>query len=368
MMKILKICALTLAALFAISGQSSGQTFDLQLAQVLNNGVNFDVAVRIKANGSAFNMGSSNLVFDYTGGISTPTLLSFTNFSGGGFYDTITVTTPAAGRVSVNINYLGPANLGTAVPTSYADVATIRFNTTNPTGSAGLTWRLTAPSRVVVYKDDQTNEVSGGTFNNLAVGSLPIQLSSFTATYITGNQVTLRWTTVSETNSYGFEVQKSLGAGGPYSTIPGSFQAGQGTTTQPHNYSYTDANATAGDWYYRLKQSDLDGTLHFSDAIKPSGVNSVNGKQLPTVFSLDQNYPNPFNPSTQIEFAMPKESRVRLEVYNMLGQKIATLVDEVKTAGYHAVRFDATGLASGLYFYKLSTNEVSFLKKMMLLK
>ncbi len=89
---------------------------------------------------------------------------------------------------------------------------------------------------------------------------------------------------------------------------------------------------------------------------------------IPTVFALSQNYPNPFNPSTRIEFAVPKESRVRLEVYNMLGQKIATLVDEVRTAGNHAVQFDASGLASGLYFYKLSTNEVSFLKKMMLLK
>jgi hypothetical protein len=89
---------------------------------------------------------------------------------------------------------------------------------------------------------------------------------------------------------------------------------------------------------------------------------------IPTVFALSQNYPNPFNPSTRIEFALPKETRVRLEVYNMLGQKVATLVDEVRSAGNHGVTFDASGLASGLYFYRLSTNEVSFLKKMMLLK
>jgi len=89
---------------------------------------------------------------------------------------------------------------------------------------------------------------------------------------------------------------------------------------------------------------------------------------IPTVFALSQNYPNPFNPSTRIEFALPKETRVRLEVYNMLGQKVATLVDEVRSAGNYGVTFDAGSLASGLYFYRLSTNEVSFLKKMMLLK
>ncbi|HCV44341.1 MAG TPA: hypothetical protein DGH68_12710 [Bacteroidetes bacterium] len=121
-------------------------------------------------------------------------------------------------------------------------------------------------------------------------------------------------------------------------------------------------------WFYRLKQIDLDGSVHFTEGVQVDMLAGVSEKPLPKEFALDQNYPNPFNPSTKIEYAVPKESRVRLEVYNLLGQRIATLVDEVKSAGYYTASFDAVGLSSGLYFYRMNAGEVSFLKKMMLVK
>jgi len=96
-----------------------------------------------------------------------------------------------------------------------------------------------------------------------------------------------------------------------------------------------------------LKQTDLSGGTHFTDLVDPLGVTGVAGKPLPTVYSLSQNYPNPFNPSTVIEFALPKDAHVRLEVYNIIGQKVMTLVDEVRPAGYHSVKLDGTNLASG---------------------
>jgi hypothetical protein len=197
---------------------------------------------------------------------------------------------------------------------------------------------------------------------------LPIQLASFTAVAVNQNQVRLNWTTLSETNNYGFEVQKSKDGKTDYQTIPNSFVAGHQTSLQAHSYTFTDATASSGMWYYRLKQIDLDGGVHYSDAVKAEQVNGVKDKPLPTVFALNQNYPNPFNPSTIIEFALPKESRVTLEVYNLLGQRVATLVDETRPVGYYAVTFDAARLASGLYFYRLSTPQVSFLKKMAVVK
>jgi hypothetical protein len=91
-------------------------------------------------------------------------------------------------------------------------------------------------------------------------------------------------------------------------------------------------------------------------------------RAIPKEFQLTQNYPNPFNPATQIEFGVPKEARVTLEVYNLLGQKVATLVDEMQTAGYHTVNFNASSLPSGLYLYRMQAGEQSFIRKMMLVK
>ena len=89
---------------------------------------------------------------------------------------------------------------------------------------------------------------------------------------------------------------------------------------------------------------------------------------VPTEYSLNQNYPNPFNPSTKIRFALPKESQVTLKVYNILGEEVAKLVDQVVPAGYHAYTFDATKLASGIYIYRLEAGNYVDVKKMLLMK
>ncbi len=85
-------------------------------------------------------------------------------------------------------------------------------------------------------------------------------------------------------------------------------------------------------------------------------------------FSLDQNYPNPFNPATVIKFAIPADGKVKLNVYNILGQQVATLVNEFKTRGSYEVKFDASGLGSGMYIYKLESGNFSDSKRMMLVK
>jgi len=90
---------------------------------------------------------------------------------------------------------------------------------------------------------------------------------------------------------------------------------------------------------------------------------------IPASFALDQNYPNPFNPSTTIQFQVQKAGRVSLKVYNILGEQVATLLDEAKAAGSYAVSFDAGTLASGMYFYRLSSDAgLSETRKMVLLK
>jgi hypothetical protein len=199
------------------------------------------------------------------------------------------------------------------------------------------------------------------------VDPAPVQLASFTATVANRNRVQLNWMTISETNNYGFYVQKSLNETS-FERIAGSFQPGHGTTVQPHNYTFTD-ESEAGNWYYRLEQIDLDNTKHFSDPIHANVLTAVvSTKGLPIEFALQQNYPNPFNPTTQIRFDVPQESRVRLEVFSLIGQKVATVFDGIKSAGTHEVPFDATNMTSGVYVYTLTANNVTFTRKMVLMK
>ena len=127
-------------------------------------------------------------------------------------------------------------------------------------------------------------------------------------------------------------------------------------------------------YWWKVRAGNPDGWGPYSDqrsfvAIVDCSTDAVPlADDVPHEYALSQNYPNPFNPSTRIEFSLSKESYVRLEVFNMLGERVAVMVDERRPAGRYTEQFDASGLASGLYFYRMLANDVSFTKKMMLLK
>jgi hypothetical protein len=90
--------------------------------------------------------------------------------------------------------------------------------------------------------------------------------------------------------------------------------------------------------------------------------------ETPVDFALGQNYPNPFNPSTKINYSVPQSGLVSIVIYDLTGQKVATIVNEVKQPGNYEVEFNAAGLTSGVYFYKMTTNSFSQIKKMSILK
>ncbi len=199
-------------------------------------------------------------------------------------------------------------------------------------------------------------------------GTLPIQLANFTAVALDAQRVQLNWMTVSETNNYGFEVQKSLAADQDFQTLANSFVPGNGTTIEPHAYTFTDHHASPGSWYYRLKQIDLDGTVNYTDAVQVDVALGVSEDLQPLSFGLRQNYPNPFNPSTTIKYSITGTDRVTLKVYNLTGQLVRTIINEVQKPGLYSIQYDASTLAGGVYFYRLEAGKSVETRRFILLK
>ncbi|HAY32706.1 MAG TPA: T9SS type A sorting domain-containing protein [Ignavibacteria bacterium] len=180
--------------------------------------------------------------------------------------------------------------------------------------------------------------------------ALPVELSSFASTVI-GNDVTLQWSTSSETNNSGFNIERAVYNNGnlsEWSTV-GNVE-GHGNSTVSNSYSFTDRSLNAGIYTYRLKQIDFNGNFEYHN------LNSDVVIGVPTRFELMQNYPNPFNPSTRISFEIPTDGIVKLTVFDNSGKEVAVLSNGYKTTGYYTVDFNGSNLASGVYFYKLELN------------
>jgi len=187
-----------------------------------------------------------------------------------------------------------------------------------------------------------------GYFDNIVVnGIIPVELTSFTAS-VNDSEVLLSWTTATELNNSGFDVERNSGEG--FKAV--GFVSGFGTTTEFHSYNFIDPDVQAGIYTYRLKQVDFDGTFEYSDEVEIEVI-------APSEFTLEQNYPNPFNPSTTIKFSLPSSSYATLKIYDTLGEEVAVLLAKEFTAGTYEVEWNANGLPSGVYFYQLQTGDPS---------
>ena len=186
---------------------------------------------------------------------------------------------------------------------------------------------------------------------------VPVEFTSFFAN-VENNNVVLDWSTATETNNSGFQIERKL-MNSEYEAV--GFIIGAGTTTEPRSYSFTDNQLSMGEYTYRLKQIDYDGSFDYSSEISVEIT-------APSVYSLEQNFPNPFNPSTKINFSIAESGIVKIVVYNMLGQEVSLLLNDFEEAGQHTITFDASSLTSGVYFYKLETSNYIQTRKMILAK
>jgi hypothetical protein len=190
---------------------------------------------------------------------------------------------------------------------------------------------------------------------------VPVELSSFAAS-VNGNSVMLNWSTATELNNYGFDVERRKDE---KEWLKAGFVTGSGTSAEGRTYSFSDAGLSNGDYSYRIKQIDYNGTSKYYTLSQTVNIS------LPLVFELSQNYPNPFNPSTTIKYSVPQAARVSLKLYNVLGTEIAEFVNEMKEPGEFVYEFSTSkvkGLSSGVYFYTLQAGEMVKTKKMIILK
>ncbi|MCS7053230.1 MAG: T9SS type A sorting domain-containing protein [Ignavibacterium sp.] len=305
-------------------------------------------------------------------------------------------------RTGGNVNHIGFALVSTTIPTNLD----INYNCyfANGTNSFAAWWGSTGYTNLAAYKtavapQEQNTIFKDVSFNSLTnlhliapsdgdpelagtriIGiltdfdgqvrdtvnpyrgadeatTIPVELVSFSS-LIEGNNVKLLWTTATELNNYGFEIERKTNDGEFYKI---GFVPGNGTTTQISNYSFIDKNLDAGKYFYRLKQIDFNGAYNYSNEIE------VDFTPL-SEFYLAQNYPNPFNPITKIRFGISENTIVKLVVYNLLGEVVTTLINQPMVFGNYEVEFDAGGLPTGMYIYKLEAGGNSIAKKMILMK
>ncbi|MDH3269257.1 MAG: T9SS type A sorting domain-containing protein, partial [Ignavibacteria bacterium] len=214
------------------------------------------------------------------------------------------------------------------------------------------------PNTVIIHLDySPSNQMmragthGRGVYEAFIDFTVPVELTSFIAG-TEHNSVQLSWSTATETNNLGFEIERKL-KNQEWVTI--GFVTGKGTTTEIQNYSYIDDYSQMpyeGTALYRLKQIDYNGDYEYSEQL------AVNLTFVPSEYYVSQNYPNPFNPATTIKYSLPVESTVRINIYNSLGEMIDELVSETQQVGSHKVVWNAQIHSSGVYYYSFEVNSI----------
>ncbi len=264
--------------------------------------------------------------------------------------------TNAAPVNCANVNILLSTDGGQTFPT------TLSANTPNDGGEdIVLPNTPTTTARIKV-------EAVGNIFFDLSNANftieetVPVELVSFIAEK-SNDGVILKWVTATETNNSGFSIERSRDEDN-FAEI--EFINGKGTTTEPTNYSFVDKNIESGKYYYRLKQVDYDGSFEYLNVILVDAG-------LPTQFQLSQNHPNPFNPATNIKILLPVDAKVKIELFNSIGQRVSELLNSDLPGGVHEITFDGANLSSGVYYYTMTAvgnngKTFSSTKKMILMK
>jgi len=259
------------------------------------------------------------------------------------------------------IRFVYTCNTGTksTINGTYTRIVTISIQYTTAASTGSISWFTGLPNYAV---NDGSNHLITGTRETVPIElnsiPLPVELTLFISKFL-NDKIQLNWETKTEVNNYGFDVERRINEG-DWNSI--GFVEGHGNSISPKRYSYSDKDLFAGGskFQYRLKQVDNDGSFEYSDVVEV--------EVLPNQYELSQNYPNPFNPSTTIRFSLLQVSQIKINIYNMIGEQVATIADGMYEAGYHKVTLNASNLPSGAYVYRIESSDFVKVKKMLLLK
>ncbi len=253
----------------------------------------------------------------------------------------------------VNAIEVAQLNSGTGIWTSV--LGTASGDATSGTATSG---GLTTPGTYFCLGDDDEN----GQEN-----SLPVELSSFEAAP-DFDKVTIKWSTASETENFGFNLYKKSASDEEWEQINSEIIAGQGNKSDETGYEFVDYSVRSGDVYsYQLESVSISGVINVEDIIEIE-------VPIPTKYVLFNNYPNPFNPATHLKFQLPEQSNVSLVVYDITGKVVKTVINNANyDVGQHVVMWDATNkngtkVSSGMYVYRFSAGKFSKLGRMILVK
>jgi hypothetical protein len=285
-------------------------------------------------------------------------------------------TNPTANVLRLAVNTFPGAGNGVIMNTGFPGTRIVRMQLRNTVGTFDvqdlqMAWRnppiVAFSTKIFAYIGTANTDITTPQTHSVEAGfcsgtPLPVELASFTSS-VSRNNVTLNWSTTREINNSGFDVERKLTTGTEWSRVGNV--AGNGNSSVTHNYSYNE-RANTGRYDYRLKQIDFNGNFSYYSLSNEVEVG------VPSEYAMSQNYPNPFNPSTKVDYDLPYDGKVSIILYDISGREVANLVNEVKTAGYYTLQFNASNLASGMYFYRISAqggdkNFVST-KKMVLIK
>jgi hypothetical protein len=302
------------------------------------------------------------LLYDTT----TKTLLASKNFTGESasgwqqvnFNSSVAITAVTGYRAAVLMNdnhYTATTNFFTA-DYSVNPPLTAFQGVTTQTGTGNGVYDYTTAGVPVYPHTKSGNQANYWVDVVFGLTALPVQLTDFSASP-KGNDVQLNWSTASEQQNKGFEIQRS-GNGTHWNAV--GFVNGAGTSQSVNHYQFADKHLAAGKYYYRLNQLDLDGHSKLSQVVQVSVAGSL-------LLELLQNQPNPFHGSTRIDIIVPQTGRIKLLLLDYLGRPVRQLMDETKYPGTYRVEVDRNGLSSGLYYYRLETQGQTLTRKMTIL-
>lgn len=197
--------------------------------------------------------------------------------------------------------------------------------------------------------------------------TLPVQLVYFQGTLLQNNQVLLQWGTATETNNFGYNVERSINNQG-WEVL--GFVQGNGNSFSPKDYMFIDSVITiSGQYDYRLRQFDFDGTENVSEIVSVQIVTEIKDEiKQPDNFILYNNYPNPFNPSTTISFYNPKPQKIEVSLYNSNNQFVKNIKNDFFEAGNHKLKVDLSHYVSGVYLIFFKLNDKFYVQKINFIK